>query len=50
MGARPLKRLINETIKQLLADHILASENDHGTNIAIDIHQDKPVLRVFETN
>ena len=48
MGARPLKRLINETIKQLLADHILSSEDDTATSLEISLHNDTPVLSILE--
>ena len=46
MGARPLKRLINETIKQLLAEHILSTENDTEAHIEIHLDNNIPMIRV----
>ena len=49
MGARPLARVIQEKIKQPLAEEVLFGHLVDGGHVVIDIEEDKPVFR-FEAN
>ncbi|WP_372002031.1 ATP-dependent Clp protease ATP-binding subunit ClpA [Tistrella mobilis] len=49
MGARPLARVIQEKIKQPLAEEVLFGHLVDGGHVVIDVEEDKPVFR-FEVN
>lgn len=49
MGARPLKRLIDKTLKQLIADYILDNSETGPCSLYMDIENDKPCLSVLES-
>jgi ATP-dependent Clp protease ATP-binding subunit ClpA len=47
MGARPMARLIQDTIRKALADELLFGRLVHGGKVTIDVADDKVKL-VFE--
>jgi len=49
-GARPLRRLIQTEVEDLLSDAVLSGEFKDGQNILIDIEEDAIVLRHKENN
>jgi len=48
MGARPMARLIQDTIRKALADELLFGRLVGGGQVTIDIGDDDKVLLVFE--
>src|SRR5437763_1412532 len=48
MGARPMARLIQDTIRRALADELLFGRLQHGGKIAIDIGEDEKIKLAFE--
>jgi ATP-dependent Clp protease ATP-binding subunit ClpA len=48
MGARPMARLIQDTIRRVLADELLFGKLVHGGKVTIDVEADKVVLRFAE--
>ena len=49
MGARPMSRLIQDTIRKALADELLFGQLTNGGNIIIDIDESEKVQLIFET-
>ena len=50
MGARPMARLIQDTIRKALADELLFGRLANGGNVYVDIDDKDEVKLVFETN
>ncbi len=50
MGARPMARLIQDTIRKALADELLFGELANGGSVHVDIDDKDEVKLVFETN
>jgi ATP-dependent Clp protease ATP-binding subunit ClpA len=48
MGARPMARLIQDTIRRALADELLFGKLQHGGKVTIDIGADDKVVLRFE--
>ena len=48
MGARPMARLIQDTIRKALADELLFGRLVSGGKVTIDIGDDDKVKLVFE--
>ncbi len=48
MGARPMARLIQDTIRRALADELLFGKLVHGGKVSIDIGEDEKVILRFE--
>ena len=48
MGARPMARLIQDTIRKALADELLFGQLVNGGKVTIDIDEDDKVVLVFE--
>ena len=48
MGARPMARLIQDTIRKALADELLFGRLVHGGRVTIDVGDDDKVRLVFE--
>lgn len=48
MGARPMERLIQDTIRKALADELLFGRLANGGKVAVDIDNDNKVLLTFE--
>ena len=48
MGARPMARLIQDTIRKALADELLFGKLAHGGRVTIDIDADEKVCLEFE--
>src|ERR1700704_4928211 len=48
MGARPMARLIQDTIRRALADELLFGRLQHGGKVTIDIGEEEKVKLVFE--
>ena len=48
MGARPMARLIQDTIRRVLADELLFGKLVHGGKVTIDIGEDEKVILRFE--
>src|SRR3954465_9055351 len=48
MGARPMARLIQDTIRTALADELLFGRLQHGGKVTIDIGEDEKVSLKFE--
>src|SRR5699024_5439189 len=44
MGARPMHRLIQDTIRRALADELLFGRLSNGGNVMVDVSNDKVVL------
>ena len=47
MGARPMARLIQDTIRRALADELLFGRLAHGGNVTVDIDANDKVVLVF---
>ena len=47
-GARPLARLIQKEIKDILSDKILFGELEKGGKVFVDLHDEKPIF-TYET-
>ena len=47
MGARPMSRLIQDTIRRALADELLFGRLSHGGNVTVDIDANDKVVLVF---
>ena len=50
MGARPMERVIQDEIKQVLADHLLFGDLTDGGHVKIDVEDDKLVCHVKSTD
>ena len=50
MGARPMARLIQDTIRKALADELLFGRLVGGGKVTIDVDADDKVRLVFEEN
>ncbi len=48
MGARPMSRLIQDTIRAALADELLFGRLSHGGHVTVDIDKDETIRLVFE--
>ena len=48
MGARPMARLIQDTIRKALADELLFGRLVNGGKVTIDLDDDDKVKLVFE--
>jgi ATP-dependent Clp protease ATP-binding subunit ClpA len=48
MGARPMSRLIQDTIRRALADELLFGRLSHGGSVTVDIGADEKVALVFD--
>jgi ATP-dependent Clp protease ATP-binding subunit ClpA len=48
MGARPMARLIQDTIRASLADELLFGRLAHGGHVTVDLDEDEKVKLVFE--
>ena len=48
MGARPMARLIQDTIRKALADELLFGRLTNGGQVTIDVDGDDKVRLVFE--
>ena len=48
MGARPMARLIQDTIRRALADELLFGKLVHGGKVTIDVDADEKVVLRFE--
>ena len=48
MGARPMARLIQDTIRKALADELLFGKLAHGGNVHVDIDDKDQVKLVFD--
>ena len=48
MGARPMARLIQDTIRASLADELLFGRLANGGHVTVDLDEDKKVKLVFE--
>jgi len=48
MGARPMARLIQDTIRRALADELLFGRLQHGGKVTIDIGADETIKLAFE--
>ena len=48
MGARPMARLIQDTVRRALADELLFGKLVHGGKVTIDIGEDEKVVLRFE--
>jgi ATP-dependent Clp protease ATP-binding subunit ClpA len=48
MGARPMARLIQDTIRRALADELLFGRLQHGGKVTIDIADDEKITLKFE--
>lgn len=46
MGARPLERLIEQTLKQPLAEYLLFANLSKGSSLSVDIHPQEDTLTV----
>ena len=49
MGARPMARVIQDEIKQVLANELLFGDLTSGGRVKIDIKDDKMVCRVLKS-
>jgi ATP-dependent Clp protease ATP-binding subunit ClpA len=49
MGARPMARLIQDTIRRALADELLFGKLQHGGRVTIDVDDGEKISLVFET-
>ncbi|HSI96495.1 MAG: ATP-dependent Clp protease ATP-binding subunit ClpA [Methylophilaceae bacterium] len=47
MGARPMSRLIQDTIRRALADELLFGRLSHGGSVTVDIDAEEKVVLVF---
>jgi ATP-dependent Clp protease ATP-binding subunit ClpA len=48
MGARPMARLIQDTIRRALADELLFGRLQHGGKVTIDLGDDEKITLKFE--
>jgi len=48
MGARPMARLIQDTIRRALADELLFGKLQHGGKVTIDVGEDEKISLVFD--
>ena len=48
MGARPMARLIQDTIRRALADELLFGKLQHGGKVTIDIAEAEKIVLKFE--
>jgi len=48
LGARPMARLIQDTIRSSLADELLFGRLANGGHVTVDLNDDKTVRLVFE--
>ena len=48
MGARPMARLIQDTIRRALADELLFGRLQHGGKVTIDVDEDEKIILKFE--
>jgi ATP-dependent Clp protease ATP-binding subunit ClpA len=48
MGARPMSRLIQDTIRSALADELLFGKLSSGGNVTVDLDKDGKIKLVFE--
>jgi ATP-dependent Clp protease ATP-binding subunit ClpA len=48
MGARPMARLIQDTIRRALADELLFGKLQHGGKVTIDLEADEKIVLRFE--
>jgi len=48
MGARPMARLIQDTIRASLADELLFGRLAHGGHVTVDLDEDQKVKLIFE--
>jgi ATP-dependent Clp protease ATP-binding subunit ClpA len=48
MGARPMARLIQDTIRRALADELLFGKLQHGGKVTIDLGEEEKIKLVFE--
>jgi ATP-dependent Clp protease ATP-binding subunit ClpA len=48
MGARPMARLIQDTIRSALADELLFGRLAHGGKVTVDIGPDDKIKLAFE--
>jgi ATP-dependent Clp protease ATP-binding subunit ClpA len=48
MGARPMARLIQDTVRRALADELLFGRLQHGGKVTIDIGEDEKIKLTFE--
>ncbi len=48
MGARPMARLIQDTIRKALADELLFGRLVNGGRVTIDLGEDDKIKLVFE--
>ncbi len=48
MGARPMARLIQDTIRRALADELLFGRLQHGGKVTIDLGEDEKITLKFE--
>ena len=48
MGARPMARLIQDTIRSALADELLFGRLSSGGHVTVDLGKDNKVTLVFE--
>jgi ATP-dependent Clp protease ATP-binding subunit ClpA len=48
MGARPMARLIQDTVRRALADELLFGKLQHGGKVAIDIGEGEKIVLKFE--
>jgi ATP-dependent Clp protease ATP-binding subunit ClpA len=49
MGARPMARLIQDTVRRALADELLFGKLVHGGKVTIDVDEGEKVVLRFET-
>jgi ATP-dependent Clp protease ATP-binding subunit ClpA len=50
MGARPMARLIQDTIRSALADELLFGRLCNGGKVTVDINSDGKVMLQFNDN
>jgi ATP-dependent Clp protease ATP-binding subunit ClpA len=48
MGARPMARLIQDTIRRALADELLFGKLQHGGKVTIDLAEGEKIVLKFE--
>ena len=48
MGARPMSRLIQDTIRKALADELLFGRLVNGGKVSIDIDDEEKIMLAFE--
>ena len=48
MGARPMARLIQDTVRRALADELLFGRLQHGGKVTIDLGEDEKIVLKFE--